>query len=191
MREQSVRIKAQIVAQVEAAEKQIRWNQPLIGKLLVPWDLSQVMTKEIVDRRLYWKKRRGQKSTSVNDLACGDWRKFSSLARASTRSFRIRQKRLNPRTGEVGGGGPYKRKLRNNFFQNTLMTAAAACRCCSDNSPRVFLKSTFLLPAVEERMKQFLPLAESVNKDLAPQLNWAPPTYNRLVARRGPVELGC
>ena len=136
----------------------------------------------MIFRRLYWKTRRGQKSASVHDLACGDWRQFSSLARASTRSLRTRRKRLNLRTGEVGGGGPYKRKLRNNFFQNKLMTAAAAAaaapyRCCSGNSPRVFLKSTFLLPAVEECLKEFLPLAESVNKDLAPQLNWAPPTY--------------
>ena len=134
----------------------------------------------MIFRRLYWKKRRGQKLASVHDLACGDWRQFSSLARASTRSFRTRRKRLNLRTGEVGGSGPYKRKLRNNFFQNKLMTAAAAAaapyRCCSGNSPRVFLKSTFLLPAVGERIKEFLPLAESVSKGLAPLLNWAPPT---------------
>ena len=52
MREQSVRIKARIDAQVKAAKKQRRNNnQPLIGKLLVPWDLSKVMTKEIVDGR--------------------------------------------------------------------------------------------------------------------------------------------
>ncbi|CAN0254040.1 unnamed protein product [Ascophyllum nodosum] len=73
----SVRIKARIDVQVKAAKKRRQWNQPLIGELLVPFDLS---------------------------------------------------------------------------------------------------KSTFLLPAVGERIKEFLPLAESVSKGLAPLLNWAPPT---------------
>ena len=50
MREQSVRIKARIDAQVKAAKKRRQWNKPLIGELLVPFDLSKVMTIEIVDR---------------------------------------------------------------------------------------------------------------------------------------------
>lgn len=38
-------------------------------------------------------------------------------------------------------------------------------------------QSTFSLPAVEELLRQFLPLEEAVLDLLRPQVDWAPPGY--------------
>ncbi|CAN0266212.1 unnamed protein product, partial [Ectocarpus sp. 12 AP-2014] len=52
--------------------------------------------------------------------------------------------------------------------------------------PRDLAESTFKLPAVEQILREFLPLEEAVNDLLSPQINWAPPGYkptDRMVRR--------